>query len=82
MLARMLSVSTLTLLCAGAPVLFARLLVMTYSEFGRRVEENASSGTDHGTSAPVFILGGRVKGGFYGAQPALAPAETVPLFKP
>jgi uncharacterized protein (DUF1501 family) len=52
-----------------------RVLVLTYSEFGRRVEENASAGTDHGTAAPVFILGGAVKGGFYGAQPSLASSD-------
>jgi uncharacterized protein (DUF1501 family) len=45
--------------------------VMIYSEFGRRVESNASDGTDHGTSAPVFLIGNRVKGGLYGEQPPL-----------
>lgn len=48
-----------------------RVLVMTYAEFGRRVGENGSNGTDHGTAAPHFILGGRVKGGLYGEQPPL-----------
>ena len=48
-----------------------RVLVMTYSEFGRRPKENDSDGTDHGTSAPHFLLGGRVRGGFYGEQPPL-----------
>ena len=48
------------------------VLVMTYSEFGRRAAENASGGTDHGTAAPHFLLGGRVRGGFYGAYPSLA----------
>ncbi len=48
-----------------------RTLVMTYSEFGRRVAENASGGTDHGTASPQLILGGRVKGGLYGQQPQL-----------
>lgn len=48
-----------------------RLLVMTYSEFGRRVGENASAGTDHGTAAPHFLLGGKVKGGLYGTMPSL-----------
>ncbi len=47
------------------------VLVATYSEFGRRVEENASGGTDHGTAAPHFVLGGRIKGGFHGTNPAL-----------
>ncbi|MEM7083551.1 MAG: DUF1501 domain-containing protein [Pseudomonadota bacterium] len=44
-------------------------LVMTYSEFGRRAAENGSRGTDHGTAAPVILMGGRVKGGFSGQQP-------------
>jgi uncharacterized protein (DUF1501 family) len=48
-----------------------RVLSMTFSEFGRRVAENASAGTDHGSAAPVFVIGGNVKGGLYGAQPAL-----------
>jgi uncharacterized protein (DUF1501 family) len=39
-----------------------RTLVMTFSEFGRRVGENASRGTDHGTAAPMFLIGGPVKG--------------------
>ncbi len=51
--------------------LWDRVMVMTYSEFGRRPKENGSSGTDHGTAAPHFIAGGKVKGGFYGAQPSL-----------
>ncbi len=51
--------------------LWDRILVATYSEFGRRVAENGSSGTDHGTAAPHFLLGGQVKGGLYGTQPVL-----------
>jgi uncharacterized protein (DUF1501 family) len=51
--------------------LWDQVLVMTYSEFGRRVGENASGGTDHGTAAPHFIMGGNVRGGFYGRQPSL-----------
>jgi uncharacterized protein (DUF1501 family) len=47
------------------------VLVMTYSEFGRRVAENGSNGTDHGTAAPHFMLGGQIHGGFYGEQPSL-----------
>ena len=46
-------------------------LVMTYAEFGRRVRENQSNGTDHGTAAPHFVMGGRVAGGLYGAAPTL-----------
>jgi uncharacterized protein (DUF1501 family) len=48
------------------------VVVMTYSEFGRRVKGNASQGTDHGTSGPVFLFGDRIKGGFYGDQPSLS----------
>lgn len=48
------------------------VVVLVYSEFGRRVRGNASDGTDHGTSGPVFLLGERVKGGFYGDQPSLS----------
>jgi uncharacterized protein (DUF1501 family) len=47
------------------------VVVLVYSEFGRRVRGNASDGTDHGTSGPVFLLGEKVKGGFYGEQPSL-----------
>ncbi len=52
-----------------------RTLVMTFSEFGRRVAENASQGTDHGTAAPMFLLGGGIRGGLIGRQPSLAPAD-------
>jgi uncharacterized protein (DUF1501 family) len=45
---------------------------MTWSEFGRRVKENGSAGTDHGTAAPMFLLGSAVKGGLYGEQPSLS----------
>ena len=48
-----------------------QVLVMTYSEFGRRAGENGSRGTDHGTAAPHFLLGGRVRGGFYAESPSL-----------
>ena len=42
-----------------------------FSEFGRRVAENASGGTDHGVAGPMFILGKEVKGGIYGQHPSL-----------
>ncbi len=48
------------------------VVVMTWSEFGRRVEENGNSGTDHGTAAPLFVLGNGVAGGFYGESPDLS----------
>ena len=47
-------------------------LVMSYSEFGRRAQENRSSGTDHGAAAPHLLMGGSVAGGLYGAAPDLA----------
>ena len=49
--------------------------VMTYSEFGRRVRPNASGGTDHGTAAPLFVMGGKVKGGLHGVYPSLADLQ-------
>jgi len=52
-----------------------QVLVMTFSEFGRRVSENASAGTDHGAGAPLFIVGSRVKPGFHGTPPSLATAH-------
>ena len=47
------------------------VLVMTYSEFGRRAAQNGSNGTDHGTAAPHFVLGAKVKGGLFGPAPDL-----------
>jgi uncharacterized protein (DUF1501 family) len=48
-----------------------RVVVMTFSEFGRRVEQNGSAGTDHGTAAPLFVIGSNVKGGIVGENPDL-----------
>jgi uncharacterized protein (DUF1501 family) len=48
-----------------------RVVVMTFSEFGRRVQENASLGTDHGAAAPVFLVGPVAKAGLVGAHPSL-----------
>ena len=52
-----------------------RVLVMTFSEFGRRVAENANGGTDHGAAAPMFIIGDKVKAGLLGKYPSLAPQD-------
>jgi len=52
-----------------------RVLMMTFSEFGRRVAENANGGTDHGAAAPLFIMGNRVRAGLLGQYPSLAPAD-------
>jgi uncharacterized protein (DUF1501 family) len=49
----------------------SNVVLMAYSEFGRRVRANASEGTDHGTAGPVFIAGTPVRGGFYGDEPSL-----------
>ena len=48
-----------------------RVVLMTYSEFGRRVKENRSLGTDHGAAAPMFVMGGAAKGGLVGDHPSL-----------
>ena len=71
-LATGLSTLRRNLVAAG---LWDEVLVMTYSEFGRRVRENASGGTDHGTAAPLFVMGGGVRGGLHGAQPSLADLD-------
>jgi uncharacterized protein (DUF1501 family) len=46
-------------------------VVATYAEFGRRPRENHTGGTDHGTASAHLVMGGRVRGGLYGAPPAL-----------
>lgn len=53
----------------------ANVVVLAYSEFGRRVAANASQGTDHGTAGPVFVAGAPVKGGFYGGEPSLTDLD-------
>jgi uncharacterized protein (DUF1501 family) len=52
-----------------------RVLIMTFSEFGRRVAENANGGTDHGAAAPMFVIGNKVKAGLLGTYPSLAPND-------
>jgi uncharacterized protein (DUF1501 family) len=48
-----------------------RVLLMAWSEFGRRPAENAGGGTDHGSAGPVFLLGKKIRAGLYGAMPSL-----------
>jgi uncharacterized protein (DUF1501 family) len=48
-----------------------RTSVLVFSEFGRRVADNASGGTDHGTAGPTFVAGSKVRGGLYGKHPSL-----------
>jgi uncharacterized protein (DUF1501 family) len=50
---------------------FGRVMLMTFSEFGRRVTQNASNGTDHGAAAPMFVMGGGIKPGLFGKYPSL-----------
>ncbi len=52
-----------------------RVCVMTFSEFGRRVSENASEGTDHGAAGPMFLCGGGVKAGIVGNRPNLTDLQ-------
>jgi len=54
---------------------FDRVLLITFSEFGRRVAENANGGTDHGAAAPMFIVGGAVKPGLFGKCPSLTDLD-------
>jgi uncharacterized protein (DUF1501 family) len=54
---------------------FQRVMVMTFSEFGRRVTENANGGTDHGAAAPMFVIGNKVKAGLHGIYPSLNPSD-------
>ena len=48
-----------------------RVMTLVFSEFGRRLQENASRGTDHGAAAPVFLVGSKVKSGLVGKHPSL-----------
>ena len=52
-----------------------RVSLMTFSEFGRRLKENASGGTDHGAAAPLFLAGGAVQAGLHGKMPSLAKKD-------
>ncbi len=54
-----------------------RVAVLVYSEFGRRVAENGSGGTDHGAGGPCLLVGGRVRPGFHGEAASLAPADLI-----
>jgi uncharacterized protein (DUF1501 family) len=51
------------------------LAIVVFSEFGRRVEDNASGGTDHGVAGPMFVIGAKVKGGLYGKHPSLTDLD-------
>ena len=53
-----------------------QVVMMIFSEFGRRVPENTSLGTDHGTANLMFVVGKPVKGGHYGQRPSLTQLDT------
>ncbi len=53
-----------------------KVLIATWSEFGRRPRENASTGTDHGAAAPLILIGDPVKGGRYGTSPSLTNLDS------
>jgi uncharacterized protein (DUF1501 family) len=48
-----------------------QVVTMTFSEFGRRPSENDSHGTDHGTAAPLFVMGSKIRAGLHGTAPSL-----------
>jgi uncharacterized protein (DUF1501 family) len=54
-----------------------RVVGMTFSEFGRRILSNGSSGTDHGAAAPLFVFGAKVEGGISGNNPSIPATATV-----
>jgi uncharacterized protein (DUF1501 family) len=56
-------------------------LVVQFSEFGRRVQENGSAGTDHGAASVMMAFGGRVRGGVYGTAPSLSPDPSNPTLE-
>jgi uncharacterized protein (DUF1501 family) len=53
-----------------------RVSILAFSEFGRRVEENGSNGTDHGTAGPMFLFGAGITGGIYGEYPSLTSLDS------
>jgi uncharacterized protein (DUF1501 family) len=59
----------------AANALSQNVIVMTYTDFGRRVQANSTAGTDHGTASVAFIVGDRVRGGVYGQYPNLSKLD-------
>jgi uncharacterized protein (DUF1501 family) len=61
--------------------LLQNTLIVQFSEFGRRITENGSAGTDHGAAAIMMAIGGNVNGGLYGTAPSLDPAASNPTLE-
>jgi uncharacterized protein (DUF1501 family) len=61
--------------------LLASTLIMIYTEFGRRISENGSAGTDHGAGGVMMLIGGAVRGGIYGTAPNLSPDPNNPTLE-
>ena len=61
--------------------LLSNTLVLLYSEFGRRISENGSAGTDHGAAGVMMAMGGAVRGGIYGTAASLDPAGQNPTLE-
>jgi uncharacterized protein (DUF1501 family) len=56
-------------------------MILQFSEFGRRITENASAGTDHGAASVMMVMGGAVRGGIYGTAPNLRIANDNPTLE-
>jgi len=61
--------------------LFNDTMILQFSEFGRRINENGSAGTDHGAASVMMVIGGNVRGGIYGTAPNLAPFPDNPTLE-
>jgi uncharacterized protein (DUF1501 family) len=65
----------------GSHGLLNDTLILQFSEFGRRINENGSGGTDHGAASVMMAIGGQVRGGIYGTAPSLAPDPANPTLE-
>jgi uncharacterized protein (DUF1501 family) len=61
--------------------LLSQTLILQFSEFGRRIQENGSQGTDHGAASVMMAIGGSVRGGIYGTAPSLQPDPANPTLE-